>query len=698
MAEKLAAFIAKHPKLILVIATVLLIPCILGYISTFVNYDIMSYLPDELRSVEGEVILDRSFGYAANAFLVVQNAEPKDIKSMKEAISEVDGVTSVTWVDDLIDITVPPSMLPDVLTDVFYSTDDSATLMMISFRSGAASTETMKAIKGIKKVMNKECFLSGMSAIMEETKELADSEAPIYIAIAVALALAALSATMDSWLLPLILLIALGYAVIYNMGTNFFFANGISYITQCIAAILQLGVTMDYSVFLMDRYDEELERNPNRKEAMTKAITASIHSLSGSSLTTVFGFLALCFMSFSLGMDIGVVMAKGVLLGVVTVVIVLPTFLLLFHRPIHNLLHRSLLPDFGKLNGFLIKHRRALAVVFILLLVPAYAAKSAVKLDYCIANAMPSQLSSVQALKKLKTDFNMATTHFVLVSDSVSSGDVSRMVSEFEDVDGISNVIALDSYVGPAISSSVIPDEIKNICMKDGYRLMMVNSVYEPSTDEVNNQISTLLEILERYDPDGYLTGEGVLSKDLITVTDKDFKVTSVISIAAIFILIAISFKSLLVPVLLVASIELAIFLNEGFPLITGANVSFIAPTVISCVQLGATVDYAILLTTRFREELRNGRSRLEAIKIAADASDRSILQSAVVFFAATFGVYVFCNIEIVSSLCAMLARGAVISAAVIIIFLTPLLTVCEGAIDKLSLDWKSGKSPKEVK
>ena len=674
MVKKIASFIAGKPKIILLVASLLLIPSAIGYVSTFVNYDIMSYLPQELNSVEGEVILDEEFGSAANAFLVIENMQSKDVMKIKNKIKEVEGVNEVIWVDDIIDITVPAEMLPDAVTDVFYSLDDKSTLLMIQFGFGAASTETMSAIEEIKSLLNEQCFLSGMSAIMEDTKALCDKEAPIYIAIAVALALVALSFTMESFVLPLVLLLSLGYAVIYNMGTNFFMPDGISYITQSIAAILQLGVTMDYSVFLMDRYNEELRGAGDRKEAMTNAIVQTFSSLTGSSLTTVFGFLALCFMSFTLGFDIGIVMAKGVIFGVITVIVVLPAFLLLFHKPIYSLRHKRIVPSFDRLNAFIIKHKRIFTAVFIILIIPCCIAKNLVPLDYCIANALPEQLSSVQSLKKLKTDFNMSTTHFIIIHEDIPSSEVAQMINEIDKVEGITNIISLNSYIGSAISEDILPESIKSMAIKNGYQMMMVNSSYEASTDEENEQIEELTEIIEKYDPEGYLTGEAAMSRDLIDVTARDFKITGIISIAAIFILIAISFKSLLIPVMLVSAIELAIFINEAFPLLTGANVSFIAPTVISCVQLGATVDYAILMTTRFREEIARGGSREEAARRAANAADVSIFQSALVFFAATFGVYCVCNIEIVSSLCAMLARGAVVSAAVIILFLTPVL------------------------
>ena len=693
MIDRLSYFIAKHPKTILLVATILLIPSFFGYIGTFVNYDIMSYLPDSVESVQGEEMLDKEFGLAANAFLVIDDMSAKDVVKIKKEIAAVDGVAGVTWSDDIADISIPQSMLPDALTDIFYANEGKSTLLMIQFEQGSATTSTMNAIKEIRSKLNKQCFLSGMSAIITDTKDLSDSEAPKYIVIAVLLALIALSFTMDSWVLPLVLLTALGYAVIYNLGTNIFMPNGISYITQSVAAILQLGVTMDYSVFLMDRFNEEQKNTDDRTQAMAKAVSSTFISLTGSSLTTVFGFLALCFMSLTLGLDIGIVMAKGVVFGVVTVVVVLPAFLLLFYKPIYRFRHKRVIPSFSRLNRFVIKHRKAFVIIFALLIIPSYIAKSAVPLDYVVSNALPEQLDSVKALGKLKSDFNMATTHFIIIDESVPSGKVSEMISEFEDVDGVSGIISLNSFVGPAISEQMLPDAIRDICFKNGKQLMMINSVYTPSSDEENAQVDTLTGILKKYDPDGFLTGEGAMSKDLISITDKDFKVTSVISIAAIFLLIAIIFKSISIPVLLVAGIELAIFLNLAISLITGADVSFIAPTIISCVQLGATVDYAILMTTRFREELNKGVSKTEAMQTAADASDKSIFQSALVFFSATFGVYCVCNIEIVKSICSMLARGAVVSGIVIIVFLPAMLTCFESLINKTSHAWRKAQN-----
>ena len=525
MIDKLARFIAGHPKIILLAASLLLIPSFFGYISTFVNYDIMSYLPEDIESVQGEAVLDKEFGLAANAFLVIDDMSPKDVVKIKSEIAGVEGVSNVTWVDDIADISIPKEILPDAVTDIFYANGGKSTLLMIQFEQGSATTATMNAIKEIRTKLNKQCFLSGMSAIITDTKDLSDSEAPKYIVIAVVLALIALSFTMDSFVLPLVLLTALGYAVIYNLGTNFFMPGGISYITQSVAAILQLGVTMDYSVFLMDRFNEEQKNTDNRTEAMAKAVSSTFVSLTGSSLTTIFGFLALCFMSLTLGFDIGIVMAKGVVFGVITVVVVLPAFLLIFYKPIYKFRHRRIIPGFRHLNKFVIKHRKVIAVIFAALIIPSYIAKSAVPLDYVISNALPEQLDSVQALGKLKGDFNMATTHFVIIDDDVPSGRVSEMIDEFEAVDGISGIISLNSFVGPAISENMLPESIKQICFKNGKQLMMVNSVYTPSSNEENTQVDELTSIVKKYDPSGYLTGEGAMSKDLITVTDKDFKV-----------------------------------------------------------------------------------------------------------------------------------------------------------------------------
>lgn len=694
MIDKIAKGIANHPKLVLIVCLILIIPAAFGYFNTFVNYDILSYLPADLGSVQGEQILDNTFKNAASSIVVIKNEDQKTAADLKEKIQEIDGVSKVMWIDDIADITIPAEMLPDSIKSIFYSEDGTATLMMVQYSDSGASDSTMNAIKEIRHYLNKNMFMSGVSAIMYDTKELADSQAPIYIAIAIALALVVLSFTLNSWILPFVLLAALCTAVIYNMGTNFFF-GGISFITQCIGAILQLGVTMDYSVFLMDRYEEEQRHNDNKTDAMVKAISGTFVSLCGSSLTTVFGFLALCFMSFTLGLDIGLVMAKGVLLGVVTVVTFLPALILLLDDKIEATRHKSIVPHFGKINEFTIKHRRIIAVIFLILFIPSFIMSKNVKVYYNMDRALPQDLDSIVSLNEMKETFNMATTHFIIVKEDMPASDFEMMTKEIKEVDGITSVISMSEFLGNAIPREIVPDDLLEICVKDGYQLMMVNTSFATATDEENAQVDTINNIVKSYDSGGYVTGEGAMTKDLVEVTNHDFLITSILSIAAIFVLIAIIFKSISIPIILVASIELAIFINESISFITGSTISFVAPTIIGCVQLGATVDYAILLTTRFREELRNGLSRGDAIRKAANASDRSICQSALVFFAATFGVYLVCDIEIVKSVCGLLARGSIISAIIIIFALTPILYICDNLINKTSFHWRESPMKK---
>ncbi len=688
ISKKLSKWIAYHPKTVLIICLILIIPSIIGFIMTGVNYDILSYLPEDIESVQGNEILDKTFHNSASSFIIIKDTEPKDIQKLEDQIRQIDGVSNVIGITDIADPSIPQEILPEVLTNVFYSQDGSSTLIMVQYENSGASQTTMDAIASIRKIMNKNMLLSGLSAITVDTKDLTNSEAPIYIALAIALALIALSFTMTSWILPFVLLAALGTAVIYNMGTNIIFGE-ISFVTQSIAAILQLGVTVDYSVFLMDRFEEEKKNYDTKKDAMAVAIDSTFLSLMGSSMTTVFGFLALCFMSFTLGKDMGLVMAKGVILGVFTVVTFLPSLILMLDTAIEKTRHRSLAPKFDKLSTFAIKHRKIFVAIFVLLFIPAYFLQSNVNKYYNMAQAIPQDLPSISALNTMKKDFNMSTTHFIIIDEDLSSSKINAMTSELDNVDGVTNVLSLNSFVGTAIPNSVLPDEIKAICVQGGKQLMMINSAYSVATDEENAQINKINSIVKKYDPDGILTGEGVMTKDLIEVTDRDFIVTGAISMIAIFILVAIVFKSISIPVILVAAIELAIWVNIGMSTITGATICFITPTIINCVQLGATVDYAILMTTRFREELRRSGDKFKAIKIAAQESSRSIFQSALVFFCATFGVFLICNIDIVKGVCMMLARGSLISAAVIMLMLPGLLLTCEGIINKTTIGWR---------
>lgn len=695
--KRIAKFIAYHPKTITIIAVLLLIPAAIGYINTFVNYDILSYLPGDLDSVKGENELDETFNSASMSFLVIEDMPSKDVAALKEKIAKVDNVSSVIWVNDIADISIPQEIIPQAVKDIFYSKDGKCTMMLIQYKYKAVTDETMKAIEDVRGLLNNQCFLSGMGVIMKDTRDLADSQAPIFIAIAIAIALVVMTFCMESWIEPWVLLAALCMAVVYNMGTNLIFGQ-ISYITQCIAAILQLGVTMDYSVFLIDRFEEEKPKYADKRDAMASAIQGAFLSLSGSSLTTIFGFLALCFMNLSLGKDIGLVMAKGVVFGVLTVTIVLPALVLQCDKIIHKYRHRSFIPKFDKLNNFVINHKKVWVAIFVVLFIPSYIMQSNVNVYYSMDRMLPDDIGCIASLNKMKEEFNMATSHFIIVDDSLDASDLVKMENEIKGTAGVTNMVAYNSFVGSGIPDSMIPDDLKSIAKSGGRQMILVNTSYVAATDECNEQLTKINNIVKKYDKNGYVTGEGAMYKDLIDITDHDFKLTSVLSILSIFILIAIIFKSISIPTILVMSIELAIFVNKAISFATGTTLSFIAPTIIGCVQLGATVDYAILLTTRFREEIRNGHNKLDAIKIAANASDRSIFQSALVFFGATFGVFLTCDIKIVKEVCLLLARGSLISAGVIVFMLTPLLLVLEGLIEKTTYDFLGKKLKLKMK
>lgn len=685
--KKIALWEAKHPKTVLLFALLLLIPALIGFACTGVNYDILSYLPDELESMQGEQVLDETFNTAGISIVITEDMQPKYTLALKNEILKVEGVSSVIWVDTLADIGIPADALPDVLKNIFYSADGTKTMMLVRYDPAGGEGSDLKAIAQIKTLLGENAFMSGLSVIVDDTREICDSQAPLYIAVAVALALAVMALMMESWFQPLIVLLSLGIAVLYNMGTNFFLGE-ISFITQCVAAVLQLGVTMDYSIFLIDRYSEEKEHYPTREEAMAAAVTKSFAALSGSSLTTVFGFLALCFMHLKLGFDIGFVMAKGVLFGILTVVFVLPSIVLVFEKQILKYRHRSFIPDLTKVNVFTLKHKKAFALIFLLLLAPSYLIQKDIDLYYSMNKALPGYLTSMQGFEKLKNDFDMACTQFVIVDDSIPAAKLMEMEKKLENMDGVSSLLAYNSIVGPAIPDDILPDEIMQLCKQDGLQLFLVNSKFDPATPELTAQLQQMEQIVKSYDPNAYITGEGAIEQGLIDTTDRDFAVTAALSVAAIFILIAIVFKSVTLPIILVLSIELAIWLNLSLSVIMGKEASFVDPTVINCIQLGATVDYAILLTTRFREELRFAPKQ-EAMLKAVKMAQQSIFQSAAVFFAATFGVYVVCDIYIVRGMCALLARGAIISEIVIVLFLAPLLVVCEGFIAKTTPSWR---------
>jgi predicted RND superfamily exporter protein len=690
--KKLAHGITRKPRLVVFIAVLLLIPSILGAVGTGINYDILTYLPKNLDSSKGEALLEEPFHDAATSMLIVDKMPAGYTDNLLRTIKKIPGVSNAVWVSDMVGVQIPTDMIPTNLRKMFYS--GKSTMMIIQYSKPGASKETMNAIGKVRAACNKQCFLAGFSVVVKDTKDLVDKELPIYVALAVALSLAAMLLTLESTVLPFAFLLCIGLAVLYNFGTNIFLGQ-ISYITKAIAAVLQLGVTMDYSIFLYHRYEEERKNYEDRRDAMATSIVAAFTSLSGSSLTTIAGFLALCFMQLTLGKDIGLVMAKGVALGVLTVIFVLPAVLLLFDKQIDKHVHKSLLPSFDRLSHAIVTHRKRFVALFLLLFIPFVYAQKHTQVYYKLDNSLPQNMPSIVANSKLKSDYNMATTHFVLLRDSVSASDMTKLENQVKKVDGVTSVVSYHSLTGNGIPDFFIPKEIRNMLKQGGYQMMMVNSKYNAATTKVSGQLKSLRSIVHKYDSKAKITGEAALTDDLITTSAVDFKVTNYISIAAIFLIVAIVFQSISIPVVLVATIELAIFINQGIPYFTGTVIPFISPTVIGCIQLGATVDYAILMTSRFREELRKGKDRKEAIQIAASASDPSILTSSLVLFCATMGVSMISDIEIIGSICTMLARGALISAIISIFIMPSILCVCEPIFAKTSRNWRTEPKPR---
>lgn len=693
MVEKIAHKLTRRPRLVALIALLMLIPAILGYAATRINYDILSYLPQDLPSSQGEQLLEEPFKMAATSMLIVENMPAGYTNRLIQDIKEIPGVSSAIWISNLVGIQVPVEMIPANFRDMFFS--GKATMMLIQYDHAGASDETMEAIEQVRRVCNENCFLAGFSVVVKDTRDVMDSELPIFVGLAVLLALVAMSVTLESTVLPFVYLASIGIAVVYNFGSNIFLGE-ISYITKAIAAVLQLGVTMDYSIFLYHRYEEERELYDDKRDAMTQAIIAAFRSLSGSSLTTIAGFLALCFMRLTLGRDIGIVMAKGVVLGVATVILVLPSLVLIFDKQIDKHKHKTLIPSFERVNNFIIVHRRPLVVITLLLFLPAVYAQKHAEIYYKLDESLPRDLPSIVSNEKLKNDFDMATSHFVVLRDDISASDMNELETRMDQVPGITSVVSYHSMLGTGIPDFFVPSEVKDMLRQGGYQLMMINSSYEPATDQVARQLDQMNEIIFDYDPDAMVTGEGAMYRDLIDTSSVDFQITNYISIAAIFLIIAFVFRSVSVPLVLVATIELAIFINQGCCYFLGTEIPFIAPTIISCVQLGATVDYAILMTSRFQEELRAGKDREQAIRIAAASSDASIVTSALVLFCATLGVSFVSSIDLIGSICVMLSRGALISALVSIFLMPAVLYVCEPVFNKTSLNWRLTPLPKE--
>ena len=680
---KVGKKIVKFRVPILILSIILLIPAVWGYVNTRINYDVLTYLPEDIETMQGQEIMTNDFGIGAFSMLMVDGMEDKEIVKLKEKVEKVDGVENVLWYDSLADISVPQSVLPSKLYDE-YNTEDG-TMMAVFFKDGTSSDETMKAITEIRKITGEQCFLSGMSAIVEDTKELAEKETPLYVLIAVALSALVLAITMESIFVPVLFLLSIGIAIVYNLGTNVFFGE-ISYITKALAAVLQLGVTMDYSIFLMHSYQEQQVRyNGDKERAMAHAISQTFSSVIGSSVTTVAGFIALCFMSFTLGKDIGIVMAKGVIFGVLVCVTVLPSMILCCDKLIEKTKHKPLLPDIRRISDKVTKRYVIYVVAFVILLFPAIYGNNHTGVYYNLDESLPKDLPSVIANTKLKEDYNMNTTHMILVDSSVAGSDVKKMSQEIEKVDGVKWVLGLDNLVGSGVPADMLPESVTGMLKNDKYQLLMVNSTYKVATDKVNKQIEQIDKIMNKYDKGAMLVGEGPLTKDLINITDTDFKRVSAVSIGIVFVIILLLFKSVTIPVILVGVIEFAIFVNMGIPFYTGTKLPFVASIVIGTIQLGATVDYAILMTTRYQRERSRGAGKFDAITTAHKFSAQSIIVSALSFFAATIGVGLYSNIDMISSLCILMARGALISMVVVVLILPSLFMVFDKIIVKTS-------------
>ena len=677
---------------ILIITLLLMIPSVLGMVGTRINYDMLDYLPEDMDTVVGQNELLEDFGKGAFSLIIVEDMPDRDVAKLCEKIKDVDHVETVLWYSSLADISIPKEMLPDEIYDEFNKGD--ATMMAVFFDSSTSADVTMDAIREIRSIAGKQCFVSGMSALVTDLKDLCEKEEPIYVAIAVALACAAMLLFLDSWLVPFVFLASIGMMILLNLGTNYFFGE-ISYITKALSAVLQLAVTMDYSIFLWHAYNEERGKTDDNKAAMASAISKTLTSVVGSSITTVAGFAALCFMTFTLGRDLGIVMAKGVILGVIGCVTVLPSLILVLDKPLQKTKHRSLIPNMKKFAGGITKVFPVFLVLLALIVTPAVYGyqKTTDEVYYDMGQCLPEDMEYVIANSKLSEEFDMASTHMVLVSADLPEKDVRSMIGEMEDVDGVKYVLGLESVVGSGVPEEIIPDSIKEILESDKWELLMISSEYKVASDDVNDQIDSLNAILKKYDDSGMLIGEAPCMKDMIETTDRDFRIVNIVSVAAIFVIIMLVEKSLSLPFILIAVIELAVCINLGLPHYLGQSLPFIAPICISTIQLGATVDYAILMTTRYKAERNLGASKRDSVTTALSASIPSIIVSGMGLFAATFGVAVYSDIDIISSMCMLMARGAVISMLCVIFILPALLMLCDGLIRATTLGMKKKKT-----
>ena len=693
--EKLGRGIVKARIPILVISILLLIPAALGYINTRVNYDILYYLPKEIDTMQGQDILLDEFQKGAYAIVVVDGMHGRELTKLEDKIENVDHVAKLISYNSIVGGDIPLEMIPEKLRSQFYNSDKDSTMLAIFFDDTTSSDGTMNAIKEIRKVTDGQCFISGMSAVVTDTKTLSEKETPIYVLIAVILACIVLALFMDSFLVPVFFMLSIGIAIVYNLGSNYFMGE-VSYITKALAAVLQLGVTLDYSIFLWHSYKEMKEEyGDDHKEAMAHAIASTITSVVGSSITTVAGFIALCFMSFTLGMDLGVVMAKGVVFGVICCVTVLPALILTFDKALEKTMHREILPArFDKLAGFIVNHAWIFIVIFVALLGPAIYGYQHTNVYYDLADTLPANLDCSIANKKLEENFDVNSFYMILADSELNSKDANKMMTEIKDLDGVTFALGLDSAIGNEIPKELIPESLKSELVSDKHQIMMVGSDYKVASDEINNQITTIQDIAKKYDSTSMVIGEAPCTKDLITITDTDFKRVSAVSIGAIVVIILLVFKSISLPVVLVAAIEFAIFINMGLPYYLGTTIPFIASVVIGTIQLGATVDYAILMTTRYKRERFAGATKKEAITTALSTSIPSIIVSALGFFAATFGVGLISSVDMIGSLCSLMARGAIVSM-IVVIFVLPSLFVL---LDKIIIHTSMGFIDKSKK
>lgn len=696
--KKFGKLIVKLRIPILILSVLLLIPAAIGYFNTKVNYDILYYLPGDIDTMKGQDILLDDFGKGAYAMVVVDGMNKKNVSELVKKVEKVDHVASVISYNGIVGDGVPAEILPDKFRSYFENDDSGATLFAIFFDDTTSSTETMDAIEELRDVTDKQCYIAGMSAVVTDTKSMSEKETPIYVLVAVLLVCVVLAIFMDSFLVPVLFMVSIGMAIVYNLGTNIFLGE-VSYITKALAAVLQLGVTLDYSIFLWHSYKEEKEKNPgDHKEAMAVAIGNTLTSVVGSSITTVAGFIALCFMSFTLGLDLGIVMAKGVIFGVIGCVTILPSLILTFDKALEKTMHKEIMPNFDKPARWIVKHSWLFLIVFLGLLYPAIYGYNHTKVYYDLSDTLPDKLNCSQANKLLAENFDKTNSIYMILADTnLSKDDSIAMIDEIKKLDGISTAMSLDSVVGAELPTEMLPDSLVSELKGNEYQIMMISTNYAIAFDEINDQIDKVDEIAKKYDAKSMVIGEAPCTKDLITITDKDFKTVSIVSIAAIFVIIFFVLKSISLPVILVAAIEFAIFVNMGIPYFTGTSIPFISSVVIGTIQLGATVDYAILMTTRYKRERAAGESKKEAISIALGTSIPSIIVSALGFFAATFGVGMIASVDMISSLCILMARGAIISMLVVIFILPSLFVLFDKLIINTSIGFKSKKNKKEA-